>query len=77
MEKKRKGEKAKKGSKQLEEEMEKKKKRKGATERRNGKEEEKLGKGATAGEKIEGFRVLFFKQRVEIKYENGGCRWLL
>ena len=31
----------------------------------------------TTDEKIEGFRVLFFKQRVEIKYENGGCRWLL
>ena len=45
--------------------------------RENGEEEEKEGKGAVVGEEIEGFRVLFFKRMVEIKYENGGCIWVL
>ena len=55
----------------------KSKKKEQAAGRRKGEEEEKEGKWETTGEETRGFRVLFFKRRVEIKYENGWCRWVL
>ena len=35
------------------------------------------GKKVAVSEEREGFRVLLFKWRVKIKYENWGYRWVL
>ena len=64
-------EKGKNGSEQLEEEE------KGSDWKKKWRKRIEKGKKVVIGEEREGFRVLLFKWRVKIKYENWGCRWVL